>query len=194
MTPAGRKRLKLAGRWSLVVAMLSSGCVRLMDEGTLICKSYEDCPQDRGIVFCHENACTPACYHDLDCPAGELCSGSQGVCQTVECTSRDQSACGAYSCLYSTCNTSCSDAKGCASGFRCDRTRQTCEPPSPNGFPCAEGDDCQSGRCCDASNLCGTVDADCVKACTQDSECNGGWCCPDAASGGSRCRGRACGM
>jgi hypothetical protein len=193
MTPKGRKRLKLAGRSSLVVAMLLSGCVRLMDEGRLICKSDEDCSSDGGIVLCHENACTPVCYSDEDCPAGELCSINQVFCETVECTRRDQSACGAYSCGYSTCNTSCSKVEDCASGFRCDPRRQTCEPPAPNGFPCAEGDDCQSGGCCDASKLCGSTEADCVKACAQDSECNGGWCCPDAVSGGGRCRGQACG-
>lgn len=170
---------------------LDNDCDGMVDEGEDICGA--------GLAICDRGVCTDVCFEgscpeglecnddrrcveagctDVECPAGQRCSGGECVdaCAGITCPLGLDCVAGRCLDLCETveCDPSCDV---CASG--------ECIPRCDSSEDCASGETCEEGSCvatecasvtCPAGSVCQPGGAGCVDACA-DAECPAGESC-----------------
>lgn len=99
---------------------------------------------------CYDDECYRACYEDIDCSTGEVCT-DWGTCEW---------------------SGTCSNDADCLSDYECDLERRTCEPRPPDSI-------CRSHMDCDIFERCDEESGACVDAdpCDADAACSEGESC-----------------
>lgn len=171
---------------ALFALILLPACVRLMDEGNLVCHENSDCPSGQK---CLDDFSTPICvaldhcYESYECDSNETCVSNH--CKVTQCTRTNEQACGDYSCdLDGKCNTQCFSQSGCKNGKVC-RSNQCVVPPAPGiGESCDGTVACSSGSCC----LNGSRTCEQACSCNHDYNCGAGeHCCKSKTGSSSTC-------
>lgn len=187
---------RLLSLGSLLLAF--SACVRLAgspDEFTCLsdsgCAEGEICLRNEISSRYNSNGvCRPegSCFVDYSCATDELCINEK--CTTVECTSRDESACGGYTCRDDTCGTECTislydcqddhdNPHHCVDGA-CVPNVCTNDLSCPDGFACRDDGKCETSCGYSNDNACQEgyyCDFDCLPKlplgapCDENEEC-----------------------
>jgi hypothetical protein len=148
--------------------------------------------------ICNDGFCIaqPACTLDAAC--GDLEACRQGRCVPVQCTERNESACGHYRCIANTCTTRCPDNGSCQAGATCEDTH--CVPCASgcelrrDGVDCTSSAECRSHVCCQRSNRSACA-SECpfeATICDEQLGCSAGFCCAQPGGAARLCQSDPC--